>query len=294
LRTASPTTVRDGIDAPLLVAERGLKIFPLPAGEKGADLPDWPNKATNDLDAIRNHWPINANIGVPMRANWLVGIDLDQHDNGKDGVAAFSALCEKHDQPWPETFTVRSASGNGLHLYTWCPPDRPISSSGKRLGAPGVDIKGPGKDSLGGYLVGPGSVVNGRAYEIVRDVPIMPLPLWIADILDPPQTDRPRTPIGQLPTCDDRYVLKALTSEVQNILDAAQGGRNDQLNRSAFNLGTLVGAGLLAASAAEEALMSAAESIGLVHDDGDRQTWATIASGLNAGTRRPRHLRAIK
>jgi hypothetical protein len=48
-----------------------------------------------------------------------------------------------------------------------------------------------------------------------------------------------------------------------------------------------VAAGALEQGAVEEALYAAAEHNGLVGDDGPRQTWATIRSGLSAGLREP-------
>ena len=42
--------------------------------------------------------------------------------------------------------------------------------------------------------------------------------------------------------------------------------------------------------AAEDVLHAAAERIGLVADDGDRQCWATIRSGLGAGLQEPADL----
>ena len=38
-------------------------------------------------------WPDGANIGVGCRASNIVGIDLDRHDSGPDGIATFAALC---------------------------------------------------------------------------------------------------------------------------------------------------------------------------------------------------------
>lgn len=44
-------------------------------------------------------------------------------------------------------------------------------------------MRGPGRGGHGGYLVGPGSVVNGRSYVITRDAPIQLLPEWLTDQL---------------------------------------------------------------------------------------------------------------
>jgi hypothetical protein len=64
-------------------------------------------------------------------------------------------------------------------------------------------------------------------------------------------------------------------------------GRNTALNGAAWTLGRWIAAGALEQSAAEDALYAAAERNGLVADDGQRQCWATIRSGLGAGLLQP-------
>jgi hypothetical protein len=68
---------------------------------------------------------------------------------------------------------------------------------------------------------------------------------------------------------------------------APNTGRNVALNGAAWTLGGWVAAGALEQGAVEDALYAAAESNGLVADDGQRQCWATIRSGLGAGLLRP-------
>lgn len=54
---------------------------------------------------------------------------------------------------------------------------------------PGIDVRSPGRH-LGGYLVGPGSAIDGRAYAITRDLPITPLPTWLTAHLTRPLRER--------------------------------------------------------------------------------------------------------
>jgi hypothetical protein len=273
---------------PLAVVARGLAVFPLPRGGRVPAVKDWPTIATSDPDIIRRHWRSGSNIGVGCQASRLLGVDLDRNhgDGSADGVETFTNLCAERGEAWPHTFTVRTPRG-GLHLYYRAPSTRPFGNTSGRLG-PGIDTRGPGDGNHGGYLVGPGSVVDGRAYEVVRDMPIQPLPAWLADLLDPrPQAPRPVQPVT-LPRVSDRYASRALEGEVQRVLGARAGERNDQLNRAAFALGTLVGAAMLDRDTAEAALLQAAESVGLVDDDGARQVTATIRSGLRAGIAKPR------
>jgi hypothetical protein len=78
-----------------------------------------------------------------------------------------------------------------------------------------------------------------------------------------------------------------MTRVLDNLATVASGGRNDGLNRAAWTLGHWVAAGALAQSTVEEGLYAAAEQNGLVADDGERQTWSTIRSGLSAGLQQP-------
>ncbi|MFG2072926.1 bifunctional DNA primase/polymerase [Nonomuraea maritima] len=284
---ASPKLGRFQPD-PFAVIARGLAVFPLPGGSKRPTLTNWANRCISDADTIRDYWAPGDNIGVGCKANNLLGVDLDRHHPDANGIEAFTRLYREHGQERPATFTVRTPSG-GLHLYFWAPQGRPLGNTSGKL-APGIDTRGPGHGNDGGYLVGPGSLINGRAYEVIWDMPIQPLPGWLADLLDPPRK-APQAASAVVPALPDRYAHAALRAEVQRVLDAPQGTRNAQLNRSAFALGTLVGAGTLPREAAETALALAAEAVGLTADDGWRQVDATIGSGLNAGIRKPRAAR---
>jgi hypothetical protein len=62
-------------------------------------------------------------------------------------------------------------------------------------------------------------------------------------------------------------------------------GRNATLNGAAWTLGRWIAAGALDQTSVEDGLYLAAEQNGLVADDGERQCWATIRSGLAAGLR---------
>lgn len=103
------------------------------------------------------------------------------------------------------------------------------------------------------------------------------------DLLTPPARTTMSTarPIGGPGT---RYALAALVDEAATVRAAANGTRNDTLNRAAFNVGTLVAGGQLAEQLARDTLTGAAHDAGL----DDRETTATIDSGLRAGAEHPR------
>src|SRR5580704_4823110 len=73
-------------------------------------------------------WPDGANIGVGCRASGVIGLDLDRHDGGPDGVAVFAALRRVYGQPWPDTLTVATPH-DGRHLYFRIPPGTAAAST---------------------------------------------------------------------------------------------------------------------------------------------------------------------
>ncbi|MFC0436121.1 bifunctional DNA primase/polymerase [Kutzneria buriramensis] len=163
--------------------DRGLAVFPLPPGARRPDQRGWSARCTTNPADVRSRWPAQANIGVGCRASGVVVLDLDRHAHGPDGVAAFTELCARHQQPLPRTLRVRTP--HGQHLFLRVPAGGPPidSSSGTASPfGPGIDVRAPGQRT-GGYVVGAGSVVDGVRYEIDQDHDIADLPAWLAALL---------------------------------------------------------------------------------------------------------------
>jgi hypothetical protein len=78
-----------------------------------------------------------------------------------------------------------------------------------------------------------------------------------------------------------------MASVITALETSAPGGRNTALNHAAWTLGRWVATGALEQGDVEDELYAAAERNGLVTDDGQRQCWATIRSGLSAGLQQP-------
>jgi hypothetical protein len=174
------------IPDPAVALAAGLAIFPLPPGEKRPE-PGWSHRITRN-PAVARHWPAGSNIGVACRASGVVGLDLDQHPGQPDGARQYTALCRQHRQEHVQTLAVRTPSG--LHLYYRGPAGVTIysTSGGTSPLGPGIDTRGPGRKS-GGYLVGPGSVVDGRPYRVIGG-PLAELPAWLVCLLISHQTGR--------------------------------------------------------------------------------------------------------
>lgn len=82
------------------------------------------------------------------------------------------------------------------------------------------------------------------------------------------------------------YVAAAVEDETRAVAETPEGERNGRLNKAAFSLGQIVGAGALARSEIEGLLLDAALRCGL----SEREAARTIRSGLDEGQKHPRQL----
>lgn len=235
--------------------------------------------ASTDLDQIASwwrRWP-EANLGIVTgAASSLVVLDIDL----PEGPATLARLEAEHG-PLPATCEQRTGSGGRQLLFAH--PGHPV---GNRTGVlPGIDFRGDG-----GYIVVPPSKhASGARYRWTVPVLPAPAPAWLLEFLHrtrPPRAAEvqvPATPLAAS-TREERYAAAALHRELARVASAVEGSRNDTLNRAAFNLGQLAGAGLLSSQYIAEELERAALGRGLSALESRR----TIASGLAAGMQNPR------
>ena len=106
-------------------------------------------------------------------------IDIDNH-NGVDGLGNLKEFLETYDITLPKTKVVRTPSG-GLHYYFKL--DEKYNDTQFRQNHPqleGVDFQTHGR-----YVVAPPSQIDGKYYEVVRDVEIAELPdKWLEMFTD--------------------------------------------------------------------------------------------------------------
>jgi hypothetical protein len=135
----------------------------------------------------------------------------------------------------------------------------------------------------GGYVLAPPSRhASGADYTwLIKpngDLPRAPRAV-VSLIEGPPPAGPPRRAVMR----PDRYAAVALEAEVDRVARAPVGTRNDTLNRAAFALGRLVGAGMLDGWIVRSELGRAARYAGL----GRTEIGRTIRSGLTAGQEVP-------
>lgn len=270
--------------AALGYAGKGWQVFPcLPSGKQPLTLHGL-KEATTDPEQIRTwwrKWP-DANIAIATgAASGIFVVDLDFDHDGIDSLVKLEA-----GKPKGLATLECATGGGGAHLYFTWPDGFEIRNSAGKLGR-GIDIRGEG-----GYVIAPPSLhKSGERYQWCTAYP-EPLdpPSWLIAASTAPNDPHPRTRPGRPPTAFQpagrlsRYAQQALQNELDILYSTAQGGRNDQLNRSAFSLGQLVGAGKLDAEFVIDQLTGAGLAIGLA----ENEVRNTIKSGIAKGINHPR------
>lgn len=204
----------------------------------------------SELDGLCSRFP-NANAAtVTGEAAGIFVLDIDSPE-GDEYVAI---RCGGTTNTW------RAKTPHGGHDYfRW--PNFPVRNSVKKLGP--FDIRG-----TGGYALAPGS----RGYSWIpgyspRDRPLSDAPDWLLNELRQraQRECNPTTPLqpvrpysGQI----SEWSRKAFTENVQHLLGAPPGTRNDALFSVARRFGQLSAAGHLDADIVLEPLFAAAQAWG--------------------------------
>ncbi|MGH3848191.1 MAG: bifunctional DNA primase/polymerase, partial [Pseudonocardiaceae bacterium] len=170
----------------------------------------------------------------------------------------------------------------GRHLYFRHPGCAIPNDAGRRLG-PGLDIRGDG-----GYVIAPPSRhESGGRYSVACHGGELPeLPDWLLPLMRPRVAQRPSGPLATFPAAGgdpSAWARTALDGELRRLRGAGPGSRNDTLNRVAYRIGQIVGAGLLDEDPMTHALVDTAVSLGL----SEHEAVGTARSGLKAGLRWP-------
>ncbi len=175
------------LEAALRWAARGFRVFPLQIDSKDPLDMAWTEAATTEPAQIRAWWtdPVTGveranNIGALTTGRVVLDVDTK---HGKPGLATFAALGMEWD-----TLTVRTPSFGYHAVYQGL--ETPV---GHHPIGPGIDVRGHN-----GYVVAPGSTIDGVEYVVELDLPIAPFPAHLRHLLRPPRAARPERPIISL------------------------------------------------------------------------------------------------
>lgn len=204
------------LNAALEWARRGFPVFPLVEnGREPAYDSDWTTLATRDEALIRRMWtdPVlgterDFNIGCMCNDYVVVDIDVKK---GKQGLARWQELGGRLD----DTLVVQTTSG-GFHCYYYGP-----DSSNAPLHPDGLDVR-----SFNGYVVAPGSVIDGNMYRVVNDRDITWIPSHIETMLSPPAVRSGHIDVNM--ELDKPAAIDAAIKFLQSEAPAIEGQRGDE------------------------------------------------------------------
>lgn len=162
------------------LASNGFYVFPLIEGKKLPLIKSFTESAVNDSSKVKRFWYDSVlgyehyhNIGIATskyKENiGLLVVDVD-NKKGKKGHDSLLKL-ELDGFEFPTTLTQTTPTGGQHLIYKVKDPVKQ-----------GVDVLGVGLDirSRGGYIVGAGSLINGKAYTIDTS-DVVWAPQWIID-----------------------------------------------------------------------------------------------------------------
>jgi hypothetical protein len=259
-------------------------------------------KEASDDPAVINRWwsaaPF-ANIGLPAHANGLAIVDVDPRHGGTRSLIRLRVAMVDRGVLWPATIVQRTGSDGEHHLFA--APEGGITS--KKL-AFGPELTGLDTRGRGGYIVAAPSLhASGDRYQwkgagygrrsFLDELP--PWPPLLTQLMDPTRAALRAVGVqfgaspaqvakvaAAWPDRIEGYVAKAVADELDRLTRCAAGGRNHQLNKSAYALGRFVMTGHLDERTVYRELCQAAVASGL---NGEEIT-KSVLSGLAAGKAR--------
>lgn len=269
-----PTNPASPLEAALELSSQGIRVFPCNPKTKTPLISHWQTNATSDRKSITDFWTRfpSAMIGMPTgKINGVFVVDLDyDKEKGIDGRLALSQLLPVHLQ----TTSVLTPRG-GHHYYFKMSVNVKVRNSAGQIG-PGIDIRGDG-----GYVVVPPSTrFDGASYSWIEPLTALaPPPQELLNLLNS-RPDKTRQKICNTKMQEVLPVMEAQLIKAANVLGkSAAGGRNHQLNRTAF----LAGKSGHNLAATEKLLTAACQRNGLLEEDGYDSILATIRRSHNDG-----------
>lgn len=284
------------LESALALAGAGISIFPCQgwlAGDQ-AKTPcrgvRWRHASTTDKTRITRwwaQWP-DAVPAIDVGKSNLLVVDCDapKLEGQTHGDIWWRDRLDEQDAI---TIPISNTPSGGRHYVFRQPDGEPLGNARGSLppkAEVAIDVRG-----AGGYIIAPGAVMSGgRAYVgegSIADAPVAPA--WLVDLLTAPAViDAPVTlpTLPMRPPSADRaraWALAGLDAEAREVASLPPGTRNEGLNKSAYKVGGLVGAGYITSSEAYDTMRGA-----IVGWSNIPKTLDTLRRALADGAREPR------
>jgi len=297
----------------LTLHKMGFNSIPLAHQSKSATI-EWKSFQKNlQTEKEVTLLPWQENIAIINGPNGLRTIDIDNCHNPKILEHILMHLGLDPEYPW---ITYTPGKGGGYHIHILCHEALSMTNNGVLVGLPLSSKPSFKQIELRWHscytLIPPSIHPEEQApYQWAFGIPSSPpatIPVTLVErifvSLVKPQKDMPQKEVNSTNTTPkqqtikepakklfryDIWAHKALTQEVALLQNTPKGNRNHQLNKSAFNLGQIIGAGLLNQDLVEAELTRTAEFIGLLRNE----IQATLTSGITQGITQPRMPRQV-
>lgn len=216
------------------LAENGIKVYPLSPGSKiPVASSHGEHDATDDLDTIKKWFDYNPNfnLAINLQASGLAVVDLDNHNNGTNGVQNYSKYIRNHGNSYVDTLKTytESTPQNGLHIFY---------KSNHDLGNKDIQLM-PGVELLTGKVTIAPSFINEfnggyqaeyQGFQTLSYDKVQPLPEWIVDLAKEAQqrTTKPAAVYENYQPGQKRWTGRLLDELVHG---APKGDRNNYLTQ---------------------------------------------------------------
>ncbi|MFJ5280330.1 phage/plasmid primase, P4 family [Streptomyces parvulus] len=165
-------------DRAAFFAALGFGVVPMPSNRKMPIYKGWPDLAMTSVEEVEEMWRSFTPSGWQNIALTLDGWAVVDVDPKNGGTASLEKLTAEYELP--ATRTHHTASGpDSLHFIYRADPSRPLKSAPLDPSRyPGIDIK----TGRGALIVAPGSVIDGRRYEVVSAAAPVVAPSWLSEV----------------------------------------------------------------------------------------------------------------
>lgn len=289
------------LEAALALAGAGISVFPVQGWLDGdaAKTPcrgvRWRHESTTDKTRIARWWATwpDAAPAIDVGKSNLLVIDCDapKSEGQSPGDVWWRDRLEEQDTI---AIPVVNTPSGGRH-YIFRQPEGATLGNARGSLPPkpevAIDVRG-----AGGYIVAGGAILSGgRTYKPEGSIATAPVaPDWLVELLAPTAApEPPAAPVTlpaapMIPPSADRaraWATAALEAEFREVASLPPGARNEGLNKSAYKVGGLVGAGYITESEAYSVMAGA-----VVGWTDQPKTLGTLKRGLRDGAAAPREL----